>query len=276
MAVKITTLVENSPGANPVLKNEHGLSFFIEKDDQRILFDTGQSSAFLHNAEQLQVDLSNLDYVVLSHGHYDHSGGLKSLVKSTTDFKLIIGEGFFGEKYGKKDNALEYLGNDFDQEFLHAHNIGYQFAAKRLTELAPGIYVVTGFPKIHQDEVLNEHFLLKREDGLYPDSFDDEILLAIDTSKGLLVLLGCSHPGMKNMLDSTVRLLNRSLYGVLGGTHLMQVSEKNLDLSVKYLQKESLKVIGVCHCTGQVAMDSVRTLDDRFFHNRTGSTLLVE
>ena len=276
MSVKITTLIEDNPGENTALKNEHGLSFFIEKDDLRILFDTGQSGAFLHNADQMGVDLSSLDYVVISHGHYDHSGGLRSLVENTTDFKLLLGQGFFAEKFGHSNESTTYLGNNFDAKFLDAHNIAYQFAARQLTELAPGIYVVTGFPRIHQDEVLNERFKLRRDDTLHPDSFDDEILLAIDTSEGLVVLLGCSHPGMKNMLDSTVHLLNRPLYGVLGGTHLIQASEKTFGLSLEYLHQESLKVIGVCHCTGQLAMNSLRIANDRFFHNRTGSTLLVD
>ena len=276
MTVKITTLIENNPGEDPVLKNEHGLSFYIEKGDLKILFDTGQSRAFIDNAERLHVDLSSLDSVVLSHGHYDHSGGFKALVEITTDFKLVVGQGFFAEKYGKKDTSYDFLGSDFDQEFLAAHNISYQFATHHLTELAPGIYVVTGFPRMHPDEVINEHFVVKREDALYPDPFDDEILLALDTSEGLLVLLGCSHPGMKNMLDFTVRLLNRPLYGVLGGTHLVQVSEKTLGLSLEYLHQESLKVIGVCHCTGQLAMDSLRLSNSRFFDNTTGSILLVD
>lgn len=273
MTVTITTLIENNPGADPALKNEHGLSFFIEKDGWKILFDTGQSRAFLDNAEHLQVDLRSLDYVVISHGHYDHSGGLKSLAKITTDFRLFVGHGFFAEKYGKKDTSCTYLGNDFDQQFLDAQAIAYQFADRHLTELAPGIYLVTGFPRVHRDEVVNEHFLIKREGALYPDSFDDEILLAIDTPEGLLVVLGCSHPGMKNMLDFTKQLLKRTLYGVLGGTHLVQVSDKNLDLSLNYLGQESLKVIGICHCSGQPAMDSLRLHNERFLPIRTGSTL---
>lgn len=275
MTVKITTLIENNPGEDPALKNEHGLSFFIEKDDLKILFDTGQSSAFIDNAAHLHVDLSALDFVVLSHGHYDHSGGFSSLVKITTDFKLLLGQGFFAEKYGKKDTAYAYLGNNFDQDFLDDHTIAYQFTAGHLTELAPGIYVITGFPQVHRDEVLNKHFMVKREDALYPDSFDDEIMLAIDTAEGLLVLLGCSHPGMKNMLDYAVQLLNRPLYGVLGGTHLVQVSEKTLDLSLAYLHQQSVRMVGVCHCTGQLAIDSLRLTNGCFFDNRTGSTVLV-
>ncbi|MDZ7793705.1 MAG: MBL fold metallo-hydrolase [Spirochaetia bacterium] len=92
MKIRITTLVENSLGEHLALKNEHGLSFYIEAGSHKILFDTGQSDSFMYNAEQLKIDLSNLDYVVLSHGHYDHSGGLVPLCEVTRGFRVDIPE----------------------------------------------------------------------------------------------------------------------------------------------------------------------------------------
>lgn len=275
MSVKITTLIENNPGEHLGLKTEHGISFFIEKDDHKILFDTGQSGAFIKNAAQLKADLAALDYVVLSHGHYDHSGGIRSLIQVTTDFKLIMGQGFFAEKYGCKNNVSEYLGNNFDERFIIDQKISYQFVNQPLTELLPGVYVVTGFSRIHEDEVINLRFMVNKNDTLQPDQFDDEILLAIDTPKGLVVLLGCSHPGMKNMLDSAVNLLKRPLYAILGGTHLVESNGTSLQLSMEYLRSDALKVVGVSHCTGQDATAQLSDSNERFFQNRTGSTLFV-
>lgn len=275
MSAKITTLIENTPGEHHGLKHEHGISFFIEKDDHRILFDAGQSGAFIDNGAQLKADLGSLEYVVLSHGHYDHSGGIRSLTQVTTDFKLIMGQGFFDEKYGCKNNATEYLGNNFDEQFIIDQKIAYQFVDQQLTELFPDVYVVTGFPRIHEDEVINPRFMVNKNGKLEHDSFNDEILLAIDTAKGLVVLLGCSHPGMKNMLDLAVNLLKRPLYAVLGGTHLIESNDSSLQASMDYLQNDTLKVIGVSHCTGQVATDQLAISNDRFFQNRTGTTLFV-
>jgi 7,8-dihydropterin-6-yl-methyl-4-(beta-D-ribofuranosyl)aminobenzene 5'-phosphate synthase len=275
MSVKITTLIENSPGEHHALQTEHGISFFIEKDGHNILFDTGQSGTFIENATQLRADLTSLEYVVLSHGHYDHSGGVRELIKVSSNFQLIMGQGFFAEKYGYKNNFYEYLGNNFDEKFLNDQGISYQFVKQQLSELVPGVYVVAGFPRIHKDEVINPRFKVYKDGTFLADPFDDEVLLAIDTTEGLVVLLGCSHPGMKNMLAAVTSLIDRPVYAVLGGTHLVEASEHSLGISMEYLQNDALKLIGVSHCTGQIAMDRLAASNSRYYHNRTGSSLIV-
>lgn len=275
MSVKITTLIENSPGEHKALKTEHGISFFIEKDGHHLLFDTGQSGTFMENAEQLRVDLKLLEYVVLSHGHYDHSGGVRSLAGLTTDFELIMGQGFFEEKYGFKNGRYEYLGNNFDENFLRAHEIKYRLVDQSLTELVPGVYVVTQFPRKHKDEVINPRFKILQNGKMEPDPFNDEVLVAIDSPKGLIVLLGCSHPGMKNMLDAATQLIKRPVHAVLGGTHLVEADATSLMKSLDYLKDDQLEYIGVSHCTGDSAMQKLAVSNSHYYHNRTGSSLIV-
>lgn len=275
MSVKITTLIENSPGEHHALKTEHGISFFIEKDGHSILFDTGQTGTFIENAQQLRKDLTSLEYVVLSHGHYDHSGGLRSLTQLTTDFELVIGEGFFEEKYGYINNSYEYLGNNFDEKFLQDQGIAYRYAAQPLTELIPGVFVVTQFPRKYPDEVINQRFKVMHKGSLQADPFTDEVLVAVDTAEGLIVLLGCSHPGMKNMLDAVSNLIQRPIYAILGGTHLVESNDASLGKSLNYLNNEDLKIVGVSHCTGQIAMDQLAASNSHYYHNHTGSSLIV-
>lgn len=275
MALTITTLIENTGGEHLGLQSEHGLSFYIEKDGCHILFDTGQSGRFIENASQLKIDLTTLDYVVLSHGHYDHSGGIKALSDLTCDFKLIMGEGFFNDKYGFKNNSWQFLGNSFDESFLSQKKIEYQFVNQPLIELIPDVYVISQFPRIHNDEVINPRFKIRKNEQLVDDHFDDEVLVAVDTDDGLVVILGCSHPGMKNMLDATVKLLNRPVYAILGGTHLVEANDSSLKTSLEYLNNDDLKVIGVSHCTGKPAMEYLASNDDRYFKNGTGSSLIV-
>ncbi len=275
MALKITTLIENTKGEHLALQSEHGISFFIEKDGHKLLFDTGQSGTFLENAEQLQVDLSDLEYVIISHGHYDHSGGLQALTEVAKKFELIVGDGFFNKKYGYKNNSYEYLGNNFDEQFLEQRGIPYSLVEKDITEIIPGIYVITNFPRIHTDEAINTRFKLMKDGNFINDPFNDEVLVAIDTPEGLVILLGCSHPGMKNMLDSVRNLLGKPIYAVLGGTHLVEANDGSLDISMEYLNTSEMKVIGVSHCTGEKAMSNLSISNERYFHNRTGSSLLV-
>ena len=275
MSVTITTLIENNPGEHLGLKSEHGLSYFIEVNGHKLLFDTGQSGTFIQNSKKLKINLRNVEYVILSHGHYDHSGGLRTLTRIATDFTLVMGQGFFDEKYSCKNNTSDYLGNNFDEKFLSDKKIAFKFVTKQLTELLPNVYVLTGFPRIHEDETINPRFMVKRNGKLQVDTFDDEILLAIDTPEGLVVILGCSHPGMKNMLDSAVKLIKRPLYAVLGGTHLVEANKNNLLKFLEYLQNDSLQVIGVSHCTGKVAMEHMEATNKRFSLNRTGSTVFI-
>ena len=276
MAVKITTLLENSPGEHLALIHEHGLCFFIETDECKLLFDTGQSDSFLKNAEQLMLDPTQADYVVLSHGHYDHSGGLRSLVEKTSDFKLFMGKGFFNEKYGFKNNAWEFLGNNFDREFLEANSIDYREVEPGRTEIAPGVSIITGFPRVHEDEVINKRFRIKKDGTFIEDSFDDEVLLALDSPKGLIIVLGCSHPGMKNMIDYAIEVTGKDVYAILGGTHLVEAGPENMEQSLAYLRRDGLKVLGVSHCTGPEAMGILEKSNSRYYHNRTGSCLIVE
>src|SRR6056297_1544299 len=247
MSLKITTLIENSQGEHLGLKIEHGLSFCIEKDGHKVLFDTGESEAFLENAKRLRIDLTDVEYVVLSHGHYDHSGGFRYLAESSKKFELIFGEGFFNEKYGYFNNSYEYLGNNFDECFLAERGIPYRSVKGRNEELLPGIHVITGFPRIHEDEVISPRFQIMKDGQFEPDLFEDEVMLAVETEKGLVAILGCSHPGMKNMLDFAVNQLDRPIYAVLGGTHLVESNKTGREKSIEYLKEKDIRVIGVSH-----------------------------
>jgi len=275
MQLKITTLIEDTIGEHKGLLYEHGLSFFVENDNCRMLFDVGQSAAFLSNARQLKIDLNRLDYVVLSHGHYDHSGGFKALVEQTNQFTLFTGKGFFDEKYGVSNDTSEFLGNNFDESFLSRANIDHEFIREPLREISPGVYIISDFPRIYDDEKINPRFQIFQNGSFRQDLFTDEVAIAIDTPGGLVVLLGCSHPGMKNMLDAAVKTLQKPLYAVLGGTHLMEARGESLDLSLEYLKNKNIKIIGASHCTGKEALDRLASDNNYYQVNRTGSSLFI-
>lgn len=273
--LEITTLVENFKGEHLSLKNEHGISFLIESDGKQILFDTGQSDLFLKNAKLLNKDISNLNHVVLSHGHYDHSGGFKNLLNVTKDFKLWVGNGFFNLKFGYQNGAYEYLGNNFDENFLNINKIDYSFVTQDITEIEENIFIVTNFIKSQKDEEINPRFVLKKNEKFVADEFLDEVLIAIKTKKGIIAILGCSHPGMRNMLETVKKRLDAPLYAVLGGTHLVEANPTCLNNSLNYLNSGNIELVGVSHCTGIDAMKKMEKSNSHYFHNRTGTSLII-
>ena len=266
----VTTLVENTKGEHRALECEHGLSFFIEKDGHRVLFDTGQSAALIRNARKLKVSLSRLDAVVLSHGHYDHSGGYPEVAELAPHAPLVVSERFFVEKYASAFGSYEYLGNGFDTDFLMDRKIDLAVVGPRTLEVVPGIHAVVGFPREHGEEAVNPRFVISGEDGMVPDLFEDELLLVCECGAGLVVLSGCAHPGLMNMLDEVKRRFSMPIHAVIGGTHLVEAGESRLERTVAYLDASGIPHIGVSHCTGEVAMERMAVLGDRFFHNHTG------
>lgn len=280
LTIKITTLIENSLGENQSLQNEHGLSFFIDIEGnncQKILFDTGQSNTFITNAQKLGVDLTTTDRVVLSHSHYDHTGGFVDFIKSYgSDFQLYVGPGFFTPKYANNNRIWKFLGNNFEQEDLEDRGIKIEHLYKETTELVKGVYVMTNFTQTNTFEKASSRFYIRNGNDYKRDFFTDEVVLVLEAKAGLIVLLGCSHPGVVNILEAVQNRLNKPLHCVMGGTHLVGASKERLDESIKYLQKLELPFLGLSHCTGDDAINRVQKEIEHFFLNTTGTTLVFE
>lgn len=275
--LRVTALVENRPGLHHGLRCEHGLSLYIEKDGNRLLFDTGQSDAFLHNAGRMGVDLSKVEWVVLSHGHYDHTGGIRALLGAGTGACLFTGAGFFDEKYVWNGSSYEFLGNDFDEAFLDAMRVSPVVVSENILEIAPDIFLLSNFPRVHPTEIPNPRFWVRRNGWFEQDLFTDEILLAIRTGEGLAVFLGCSHPGMCNMIDAAVARLNAPVTLLIGGTHLVEADGERMEHSLGYIRKlQGKAAIGLSHCTGEEVFERLEQRESSFLRIVTGSSLFIE
>ena len=278
MSLKITTLIENLPDAAGKLHFEHGFSVFIETQEWKLLFDTGQSGAFLNNAEALGVDLSTADGVVLSHGHYDHTGGVPALlhkIKPGTPF--YIGKEFFAPKYKRlEDNTWKYNGNPFEKELLtEGEAAKVCFVDSGVTALSESLYLFKNFDRVNGFETVNPKFFVKTESGYEQDLFRDEIALGIKTRQGLVLVVGCSHVGIVNILEHVKKHLSLPVAAVIGGTHLVEAGENRLEETVKAFKNHGVKTIAVSHCTGEAGMVLLQTeFPDGFVLNNTGNVMI--
>lgn len=278
MELKITTLIENNPDEKGELLFEHGLSLFIEADGKKILFDTGQSGNFMENARALNKNLNELDYVLISHGHYDHSGGVKKLVSEICKQpSFVVGEEFFKPKY-KTVNGTEYKynGNCFDEKFILDNQIPLRKIKKDMVYLTDHILVFHHYIRHTDYEKRNSKFFIKENTAYIPDDFDDEISLGIITKKGLVVIVGCSHIGIINILKTISEKVHIPIYAVVGGTHLIEADENRMQKTIDAFKEMKIQLIAVSHCTGEEGIRRIgEELKENVLYNNTGNVIEI-
>jgi len=275
MHYTITTLVENSvaQGGKAMLA-EHGLSFYIESGDRKILFDTGQGLAISNNARVLGIDLNQVDAVVLSHGHYDHSGGLQNVLQTNKKFTLYGHPDVFSPKVKESNGKYKYIGIPIDQHDIVNAGITVEFNRNPI-EIAPGV-MTSGEIALENDfENVEAGFFLKNDAAVIRDTLADDQALILDTAKGVVVILGCSHRGVINTLTHVARLKGTAkIHAILGGLHLGQASDGKLAKIIDHLREFKLEMIGVGHCTGPRAFLALANeFKDRVFLNTVGNAI---
>lgn len=260
--ITIKTLLENSGSKNRSLLFEHGLSFFITVDDNSYLFDCSGGDKFLKNAKKMNVDLSKIKGVILSHSHFDHCCGFLDLVENFKINNIYTGKKFFDTKYSFNGLKYSYLGCGFDENFLKKNNISHT-VCKNLIELEKNLFIIGNFKRNYDFEMSPKRFVVDRGDKIEIDNFEDEICIVIKTSEGLVVVTGCSHPGILNMLSSIKDIFNEKIYAVYGGTHLVEADDSRLEKTLAEMKKLGVKILGFSHCSGEKITELIKK-DDEF------------
>ena len=247
--MKIINLVEDTAG-NPLCEHEHGLSFYIETKTHKLLVDSGATDMFIRNAEVLGVDLKQVDSLILSHGHYDHSGGILSFTELNKNAKIYAQSTVDKEYYNLTDNKEKYIGIN-----------------KRIVQL-PQFVSVDGNLKIDEELFLfsgvkgnkypskgNLHLKQKENGRFIQDGFEHEQCLVIIDGEKHILLSGCAHNGIANILDRYKELFQDEPDVVISGFHLMQkqpYSEEEISnikkMSIELKNTKSIYYTG--HCTG--------------------------
>ena len=239
--MKVSILTDNYPGGNTAA--EHGLSYFIEHDGTKILFDTGQSDLFLRNASLMGIDPEERDLIILSHGHFDHGNGLRHL----SGGRLVCHPGCFVKRYRTVDHTYIGLKNSHD-EIVEKFNLITSKAPYRVSD---SILFLGEIPRITDFESQQTSFSF--EDGT-PDFVADDSAVALQTDKGLFVITGCGHAGVVNTLEHAKKSTGEQrIFGIMGGFHLKKRDRQTIE-TIQYLKKNKVEHVIPSHCTALPAL----------------------
>ncbi len=273
MKLRITTLSENCAGRGYLLA-EYGLSIVVETDDVNILFDTGASISASYNADVLGIDLSKIDKVVLSHGHYDHTGGLRQILgKMGKEVEIIAHPDIWAAKYSRSQGRKDrYNGIPFQRQELERLGANFNLTTKPV-RITDSIMTTGEVPMVTDFEEIEPVFFVKQDSGWQPDKLLDDQALIINAEPGLIVILGCAHRGPINTLYYAQQLTGvKSIHTVLGGSHLIHASEERIWLTIAALKELGVQRLGLCHCTGLPAIMLIaHEFEDKFFFNNAGT-----
>ena len=275
--LQITVLADNTAGGRGLLA-EHGLAYWLEADGRKILFDTGQGMVLGHNADVLGIDLASVDDLVLSHGHFDHVGGLGSVVDARPDVPVFLHPGAHDAKFvrvrggagrpnGVPDNCAERLRSIASQVRQTCGPV----------EVASDLWITGEIPRRTEFEDVGGPFF--RDAACEsPDPIVDDQAMYIKSVLGIVVILGCCHAGVVNTLDYVAELSGESrIHAVIGGMHLVRASPERLSLTREALQRYGIRCIIPGHCTGREASGRLWDWFPRECKEcRTGSRFLFE
>ena len=252
--IKITVLVNNSANTGG-LRAEHGLSFHIQAGGHQVLFDTGQSDLLIQNARQLKIDLRKVETVVLSHGHYDHTGGLKAVRILAPEAKLCLHPAALLPKFSRQPGGNSRAIGISEENAKSVRGAEQSVTWTRSpAEVGPGIFATGEIPRLNNFEDTGGRFYLDETCSNVDPLVDDQALF-FDTSEGLVAMLGCGHAGVVNTLEHIQQIAgNRPIRAIIGGLHLLNASRERVDKTLEAFRRWNVQQIIPGHCTGMAAV----------------------
>ena len=247
----ITILVENT-AQQPGHLAEHGFAALLNVGGRKLLFDTGAGQALIPNAKAMGIDLTSVSAVALSHGHYDHTGGLKDFLRLHHNPVTVYAHpDLFSHRFSISENdPPRYSGIDWTKGQLEQVGAVFDLTATP-TDLGSGLFLTGQIPRTVPYEHISDRFQVKTAAGWKKDEILDDQALVIETKTGLVVISGCAHAGLINTLSYAQELSdNKKIAAFFGGTHLIGATDERIKSTIKALAEFDLSLIGAGHCTG--------------------------
>ncbi|MDD3654658.1 MAG: MBL fold metallo-hydrolase [Desulfotomaculaceae bacterium] len=257
--LKLAVLSENTV-AMPGGIGEWGLSILIEVNGRKILFDTGERGNLLGNSRVMGIDLKAVEALVLSHGHYDHTGGIKSFLQYRGELPVYAHPDLFAYHCHTPDKP-QYIGIPYSKEELEILGAKFVFSREPL-EISPGVFISGEVPRKTAFERVGESlFCLENGRRISPDPFHDDMSLFCVTPEGLFIVLGCAHAGLVNIVEHAREVTGESrVFGIIGGTHLGPASLEQQESTINYLKELDLRFLGANHCTGLAVISRLASI----------------
>lgn len=257
-AITFTLLVDNQ--AREGLEVEHGFSAFISAGNQRILFDTGAGAALQPNAQSLGIDLASANSLVLSHGHYDHTGGVAQVLNLNPQIHLYFGQGMAVSRCSchpgipPRDIGLR----PDDYRALCAVPINQVRELHTPHYLVPRIGLTGPIPRKHVSEDTGGPFYMDAS-MQHPDLIDDDMALWFETTNGLVIVTGCCHSGLLNTIDYIRHISGQNrICGIVGGLHLLHALPMRMSETIVGLAGLKLDFLIPTHCTGLIQTSALQ------------------
>lgn len=274
MSLKLTILCENSvERVSPLgLMGEHGFACHLQTPHGNFLFDTGGGQTIIPNSEKLGIDLNNLQGLIFSHGHLDHTGGLQQVLERSDPIPIYAHPDMFSVRHSSNGGRLREIGIPWSRAELE--QMGAEFQLDKMPQqIAPGLTLSGEIPRVSSCETGDPNLVLMTDQGTsIRDPLLDDYSLFIDSPKGLVILLGCAHAGVLNIIEHACKVTGQNkIHMLLGGTHLKFSSQQQLDVTLNRLEELQIDKIGVSHCTGlRQAQILAERFGDKFFNATVG------